>query len=197
MGLGRVLWAGALASSAVAIGLGAIKGEEGPAVDRELFELVNRGAGPAADRALVGITELGSFYASGAAAGALFALGRRRAAFSALGAAGTTWLLLQGAKRIASRPRPADVDPHDVRLLIARPAAASWPSSHPAVLTAFTRVASRELLLGSLARVGLGCLDATVGISRVYVGVHYPSDVASGLLLGRAVARLWPRAGSA
>jgi undecaprenyl-diphosphatase len=100
-------------------------------------------------------------------------------------------------KRIANRPRPADMDPRDIRLLIARPAGASWPSSHPAVLTAFTRVASRELGLRALARAGLGGLDATVGISRVYLGVHYPSDVASGLMLGRAVARLWPRGGAA
>jgi membrane-associated phospholipid phosphatase len=33
-----------------------------------------------------------------------------------------------------------------------------------------------------------------VATSRVYLGVHYPSDVLSGLLIGRAVARVWPRA---
>jgi membrane-associated phospholipid phosphatase len=197
MGIGRVAWAGLLTSGAVAIGLGAMKGVEGPAVDRELFELVNRGHGPTADRVFADITELGSFYASGAAAGTLLALGHRRAALSAVSAAGTTWLLLQGVKRIANRPRPADVDPDGTRLLIARPAAASWPSSHPAVLTTFTRVASRELGLGSLVRAGLGGLDVTVAVSRVYLGVHYPSDVASGFLLGRAVARLWPSAGPA
>jgi undecaprenyl-diphosphatase len=69
----------------------------------------------------------------------------------------------------------------------------SWPSSHPAVLTAFTRVASRELDMGFLAAGALSALDATVATSRVYLGVHYPSDVVSGVLIGRAVARLWPR----
>jgi membrane-associated phospholipid phosphatase len=28
----------------------------------------------------------------------------------------------------------------------------------------------------------------------VYLGVHYPSDVAGGLLMGRAIAALWPSA---
>ena len=193
MGVTRLVWAGALAAGACAIGLGAMKGEDGPDVDRELFAVVNRGSGPEADRAFSGITELGSFYASGAAAGAFLVTGRRRAALRALGAAGTTWLALQGLKRIVGRPRPSDADPAGTRLLIARPNGTSWPSSHPAVLTTFTRVASRELGLGRPARTVLTGLDLAVGTSRVYLGVHYPSDVASGLLFGRAIARLWPR----
>jgi membrane-associated phospholipid phosphatase len=59
------------------------------------------------------------------------------------------------------------------------------------VLTAFTTVAARRLGLGTLARTGLDGLGLSVAASRVYVGVHYPSDVTSGFLLGRAVARLF------
>ncbi|MGZ8571228.1 MAG: phosphatase PAP2 family protein [Actinomycetota bacterium] len=193
MGVGSVLWAGALAAGAVAIGLGAVKGEDGPGVDRELFELVNRGHGPRADAFNAGVTELGSLWASGAAAGALVVSGEHRAAVRALTAAGATWLLLQGMKRVVERSRPSLADPERTRLMIALPPATSWPSSHPAVLTTFTRVASRELGLGGLVRAKLTALDLSVAVSRVYLGVHYPSDVASGLLLGRAVARLWPR----
>jgi undecaprenyl-diphosphatase len=192
-GVARVLWAGKLAAGAVAIGLGAVKGQEGPAVDRELFGLVNRGHGPRADAYFGAVTELGSLWASGAAAGALLASGERRAAARALTAAGATWLLLQGVKRVVERPRPSVADPEGTRLLIAVPPATSWPSSHPAVLTTFTRVVARELGLGRLARTALTGLDLSVAVSRVYLGVHYPSDVASGLLLGRAVARVWPR----
>ena len=187
------MWAGVLATGAGVIGVGVLKGEEGPAVDRELFELLNRGHGPGADRFFAGITELGSLYASGAAAGALAMAGERRAAVQAIAAAGTTWLLLQGIKRLVDRPRPSDADPEHTRLLIARPQATSWPSSHPAVLTTFSRVASRELGLGAAARAALTGVDLSVAASRVYLGVHYPGDVASGLLLGRAVARVWPR----
>jgi membrane-associated phospholipid phosphatase len=192
VGVGRVLWGGVLAGGACAIGVGAIKGADGPAVDLELFQLANRGHGPEADRLFLGVTELGSYYAAGAAAAVLAASGEGRAAVRALGAASATWLLLQGIKRVVDRPRPSDADPSGTRAMIARPHGMSWPSSHPAVLTTFTRVVARETGLGPVSRAALTALDVAVATSRVYVGVHYPSDVASGLLLGRAVARIWP-----
>jgi undecaprenyl-diphosphatase len=196
MGLARVTWASTLAVGAAVVGLGAMKGDEGPAVDRELFELVNRRHGPRADTFFAGVTEAGSLYAAGAAAGALAVGGRPRVAANALAGAAATWLLLQGVKKVVDRPRPSDADPDGTRLMIARPHATSWPSSHPAVLTTFTRVAARDLRLGAASRAALTAVDLSVAASRVYLGVHYPSDVLSGLLLGRAVARLWPRRGS-
>jgi membrane-associated phospholipid phosphatase len=133
-------------------------------------------------------------YAAAAAAVALALAGRRREGARALAAAGAAWLLLQGTKRLVDRPRPYLEDPEGTRRMIAEPHGTSWPSSHPAILTTFTRVAARELGIGALARTALTGLDAAVAASRVALGVHYPSDVASGLLFGRAVARLWPRA---
>ena len=79
--------------------------------------------------------------------------------------------------------------------MIAPPMGTSWPSSHPAVLTAFATVAARELHLGAASRATLGVLGLTVATSRVYLGVHYPSDVVSGFLVGRAVAAIWPPGG--
>jgi undecaprenyl-diphosphatase len=166
--------------------------EEGRGVDAELFGELNRGHGPEADRFFTGVTELGSIWAAGAAAGILALTGRRRAAADAFAAAGVAWLAGQGLKRVANRPRPYEADADGTRLLVGRPNATSWPSSHPAVLTAFTRVASRDLALGPVSRMGLTGLDISVAASRVYVGVHYPSDVVSGLLIGRTIGRFWP-----
>jgi len=193
MGLGRWVWGAGLFAGACDVGVAVTNRPEVADADRDLFDAVNEGHGPEADRVFVTVTELGSLYASGAAAGTLVALGRGGTAIRAFGATCATWLVLQGMKKLVDRPRPLDADPDGTRQLIARPDGMSWPSSHPAVLTTFTRVAARDLELGLAGRGALSALDATVATSRVYLGVHYPSDVISGLLIGRAVARLWPR----
>ena len=194
MRMRSAVWGAMLGAGAAIVGRAAIGTREGPAVDGELFAIANGQRGPLVDRFFGGVTELGSLYAASAGAATLALAGHRRAAWRALAAATATWALGQGAKRLIERPRPHDGDPEGTRMAIARPKGSSWPSSHPAVLTAFTRVAARELGLGRVARAGLATLDVSVAGSRVYLGVHYPSDVASGLLMGRAVARLWPGA---
>jgi membrane-associated phospholipid phosphatase len=193
-GLRKIVWASALASGGAAIGHAALRTDDGRELDENLFKALNAEHDETVDRFFAGITELGSLYAASAAAGALALAGRRREGARALAAAGATWLLLQGAKRLVDRPRPFLADPEGARRKIAEPHGTSWPSSHPAVLTTFTRVAARELGIGAVGRSALTGLDASVAASRVALGVHYPSDVASGLLFGRAVARLWPRA---
>lgn len=193
MRLGSAVWGGALAVGATAVGRAAIRTEDGREVDAELFALVNAGHGPKADALFGGVTELGSLWASVTAASVLALTGRRREAARALTAAAATWAVLQGLKRMVDRPRPSVAAPEATRLMVALPPETSWPSSHPAVLSTFTRVASRELGLGRASRWALSWLDVTVAASRVYVGVHYPSDVASGLLFGRAIARWWPK----
>jgi membrane-associated phospholipid phosphatase len=167
---------------------------KGRRADRALFDALNRGHGPQADAVFTGVTELGSIMASAGAAAVLAAGGRRRVAGQALVAAGAMWLLGQGLKRVLRRPRPYDAEVPDggrqVRRLVDKPNGTSWPSSHPAVLLAFVTVAGPGLVLSRRVRAGLAALAAAVGVSRVYVGVHYPSDVVGGLVLGAAVASL-------
>jgi membrane-associated phospholipid phosphatase len=182
-----------LAATAAGVGYAALRTTAGERLDRALFEAGNTDAGPGADRFFLGVTELGSLYAAAAAAGVLAVSGRRREGVRALSAAGATWVLGQGLKKAVNRPRPYEADAEATRFLIAPPHGTSWPSSHPAVVTAFMSVAARELGIRGLGSAGLTSVSASVAASRVYVGVHYPSDVASGFLLGRAVAALWPR----
>jgi undecaprenyl-diphosphatase len=101
-------------------------------------------------------------------------------------------------KALVDRPRPAVGDPGFVAA-IATPPSAAMPSGH--ALEAFA-VATAVLLwhrrLGAMALA----VATVVAASRVYLGVHFPSDVAVGAALGvvvgwlavLAVGRLGPEA---
>jgi len=181
-----------LAGASIAAGVASHRGP-GSELDAEAFHALNGAHSPPRDRFFAAVTELGSIYASVAAAVAIAATGRTRPAARALAAASATWLLGQGLKKSFGRPRPFHAHPDTARRLIDPPSGTSWPSSHPAVLLAFLTVAARELDLPAPARAALLGLAGAVGVSRVYLGAHFPSDVVGGLLMGRAVGLGWPR----
>lgn len=121
----------------------------------------------------------------------LLMIGKRGAALLVLVAIVGGMLLSTGLKIGFERPRP-DLVPHAARVYTA-----SFPSGH-AMLSAIT-----YLTLGALlARVeksrrtsaffmGLAIVvTLLVGISRVYLGVHWPSDVLAGWTVGAAWAAL-------
>jgi membrane-associated phospholipid phosphatase len=63
----------------------------------------------------------------------------------------------------------------------------SFPSAHATSSFAAARAYSRVAPAGPLYAAA-----AALALSRPYLGVHYPSDVLAGALLGTAVAEVWP-----
>ncbi|WP_405167991.1 phosphatase PAP2 family protein [Nocardia sp. NBC_01499] len=83
-------------------------------------------------------------------------------------------------KRIVRRPRPNDPS---VQVNVATPSKLSFPSSHATSTTA------AAVLLGRVTGLPLpAVLVPPMLLSRVVLGVHYPSDVLAGSALGAASA---------
>jgi undecaprenyl-diphosphatase len=138
------------------------------------------------------VTSLGSgtnlTIATGILAGFLCLNRRFRATGFLLGSVGSGLLLCQSLKGFFARRRPTVV-PH-----LAHFDPASFPSGHSmgAALVYLTSgsIVSRQVT-GPLAKTYFlsmaVALAVLVGVSRVYLGVHYPSDV----LAGWAAGSLW------
>jgi undecaprenyl-diphosphatase len=97
------------------------------------------------------------------------------------------FLLVHGLKRFFARPRPAVDD-----MLVTMPDGFSFPSAHTAQAVAFAFACAlaagrgADPATGLLAWGGLGLAALLVGISRIYLHVHYVSDVIAGAVLGVA-----------
>jgi membrane-associated phospholipid phosphatase len=140
---------------------------------------------------------------------------RAVARFSRLGEHGGVWLAVGAIGQIVDRPRRREwrrarrtvmrayVANTAIKLVVRRrrpeldglpaltgtPTALSFPSAHASTSFAGASCYSR---LG-LPATALYALAAALSASRLYLGVHYPSDTLAGALLGTALGRRFAR----
>lgn len=158
-------------------------------MDRRLLSMVHAyGDHPriaATARALSRSGEHGALWLAAGLAGAAVDRERRGAWLRATVLTATAHLASMGVKRIVRRPRPTHVRP-----LVRTAGRHSFPSSHA------TSAAAAAVSFGALGALGAPVavpLAAAMCLSRLVVGVHYPTDVAAGAALGAATAGLGAR----
>jgi undecaprenyl-diphosphatase len=143
---------------------------------------------PALDHIMWGISAAGRGGLVFLAIGLMLTIARRMRprdlAQLVLAILATSVLCDQILKPAIGRDRPF-VRTADVAVIGTSPQDASFPSGHTA--TAF----AGAVVLGRFAAALTPfwwLLAAAIGYSRIYVGVHYPSDVVGGALIGMACA---------
>ncbi|MEI5097612.1 phosphatase PAP2 family protein [Streptomyces sp. PmtG] len=160
------------------------------ALDRRVFDVVATRHWPGADQVLPRLSRAanhgGLWFATAAVLAATRRPGARRAAVR-----GAASLALASAaintlgKRTVRRQRPRLDGVPLMRRLKRQPVTTSFPSGHAASAAAFaTGVALESRSLGA----AVAPLAGAVGLSRVYTGVHFPSDVLAGAALGALAA---------
>jgi undecaprenyl-diphosphatase len=155
------------------------------ALDAGLLRLLRtRGHAAAVERAVAVLARLGEHglvWHAVAGLGAAVDHGRRplyrRASLTVLAA----MALNTAVKLVVGRPRPTlERLPPLAPTLSSR----SYPSAHAA-----TSFGAARVLSARLPATPLYALAAAMALSRPYLGLHYPSDVVAGAVLGDALAR--------
>ena len=171
--------------------------DEAERLDVGIYAAIARTPTPAIDRAMSSLSRAADYSRLSLASAATLAAaggrdGRRAAVIGLASVAVTATVANLVAKPLGRRRRP-DRIAQEVPLArqVRMPVSSSFPSGHSAAAFAFATGVARVSPLVAAPLFGLATL---VAYSRIHTGVHYPSDVIAGSLLGIALAESTARA---
>ena len=99
-------------------------------------------------------------------------------------AVGVSFILVDDVlKPMVDRARPFEV--REIQLIDARPDTPSFPSAHAAMAAAGALAGTRMMPVAGWV---LWPVAALVILSRAYLGIHWPSDIGAGAVIGLAIA---------
>jgi membrane-associated phospholipid phosphatase len=140
---------------------------------------------PWLDWLMLGFTQIGSGIFAIALAFILFLQGNHLLAYElALGSL-TLWLVVELMKVIIHRTRPY-IKLDSIRIVGSRARGQSFPSGHTSQTFFMVALFLHYYQVGVFVSLGLYAIALLVGITRIYVGMHYPRDVLGGAILGSA-----------
>jgi len=157
--------------------------------DEKVMEAVHTIDNPTMNHFMHGMTQLGSHTAIGITAGftaiALFRSGRKHDAWTILISTGGAMAINTILKNIFQRQRP-----QELARRIKLPRSHSFPSGHSLLSAATYPLVAHHLVerhgaaVQGVVHSTFGLIILGVGFSRVYFGVHFPSDVLGGFAAG-------------
>jgi membrane-associated phospholipid phosphatase len=151
--------------------------------DRRILLLARtRGHGRRRERAVAAYSRLGEHAACWLAlglAGTALDPGRRRPWLRGVGVVACSYALNYAVKLLVRRPRP---QLEGLPALSPVVSGLSFPSAH-----ATTSFAAAKAYSGLVPAASLYAAAGAFALTRPYLGVHYPSDVLAGAVLGTAV----------
>jgi membrane-associated phospholipid phosphatase len=159
----------------------------GQRVDTWAFLVFNlRGARPLwLDRLMLAFTQLGNGTAAFVLAVIAWAEGQHLLAYELVLGTLTLWLVVELIKALARRRRPF-LRLERTRVVGRRPIGRSFPSGHTSQAFFLATVLAQHFGRGALALLLLYILALFIGLTRMYVGAHYPRDILAGAILGTA-----------
>jgi membrane-associated phospholipid phosphatase len=129
------------------------------------------------------ITQLGNMLTALIVAFLFFILNYRLLALEIILGTLTLWLLVEIIKALSNRDRPF-LTLDNARVIGWREKGDSFPSGHTTQIFFMMTLFILYFQLGLGASIALYAIALLVGLTRIYVGAHYPRDVIAGIVLG-------------
>ncbi|NTU76080.1 MAG: phosphatase PAP2 family protein, partial [Anaerolineaceae bacterium] len=147
-------------------------------LDAWVFLVFNvRGSRPVwLDRVMTGFTQIGSAVTALTIALVLFFVGERLLAYEFILGTVTLWLVVELIKFMAHRSRPF-IKLAQARIVGMRAIGRSFPSGHTSQVFFMATLLAQHYQPGLWVVLLLYTTALLVGITRMYVGAHYPRDV--------------------
>ncbi len=137
------------------------------------------------DWLMLGFTQIGNGLATLVMALVLFLAGDRLLAYELILGTLTLWLVVELVKFLAHRSRPF-IKLLQTRIVGYRAVGRSFPSGHTSQAFFMATLLARHFNVSLGGVCLLYAIALLVGLTRMYVGAHYPRDVLAGAILGTA-----------
>ncbi len=157
----------------------------GQQVDVWVFLMLNlRGKRPIwLDRVMICFTQIGSVFGALAIALILFLANFRMLTYELILGSVILWLVVELMKFLIHRSRPF-IRLTQARIVGGRAIGQSFPSGHTSQAFFMATLIAQHFHSSLWIVVLLYMIAVLVGITRMYVGAHYPRDVLAGAILG-------------